>query len=197
MSRLLIIGCGRSGTRYTSKVLGRCGLKIGHEREGKDGMTSWMSIGRPGELESHSFIFHQVREPLGVISSFQTVMDRTWRTVFEVEPRITREEPKLLRCMKYWLYWNQNCEAMARGTYRVEDIRGTLPEMLSLMGLEPTDGVIANAMEVATNDHTRTKGHKVSDTYVRVGWGDLEREDADICEQIRDQAVRYGYVCSQ
>jgi hypothetical protein len=191
--RLLIIGCGRSGTRYVSKVLGRCGLKMGHERPGENGMASWVSLCRPGEIEEYDFVFHQVREPLGVISSFQTVMNRSWRKIYDAEPRIDREEPKLLRCMKYWLYWNQLCEEKARKTYRVENIRKALPEMLELMGVPPTEDVLNEAKQVPTNDHTRVKGHKVSDTYKAVTWDDLECEDIIICTQIRDQAIRYGY----
>jgi hypothetical protein len=194
LSKILIIGCGRSGTRYASKVLRNCGLKIGHEREaGEDGMTSWMSIAKPEELEAFDVIFHQVREPLGVIASFKTVMKRTWRTIAEVEPRISLEDSLLLRSMKYWLYWNQLCEEKAVKTYRVENMMKELPDILKAIDVGMTDEMRKKASNVPTNDHTRQKGHKVSDTYEAVTWDDLECEDIIICTQIRDQAIRYGY----
>jgi hypothetical protein len=194
MSKILIIGCGRSGTRYASKVLQNCGLKIAHEREaGEDGMTSWRSITNPEELKAHDIIYHQVREPLGVISSFQTVMKRTWDIICDFEPRIIREESVLLRSMKYWLYWNQLCEGEASKTYRVEDMLKELPSLLKGVDIGMTEEMRIKASRVATNDHTRVIGHAVSDTYVKVDWGDLECEDAEICMQIRDQAIRYGY----
>jgi len=192
MPRLLIIGCGRSGTRYVTKVMGRAGLVIGHEIPAKDGMASWVSLGT-GDVESHDVIWHQVREPVGVISSFHTVMKRTWKFIYEVEPRIDTGDPLTLRCMKYWLYWNERCEQAASRTYRVEAVLDVLPELLAEMGAELRDDALAGAAKVSTNDHTRRQGHKVSDTYPKVGWADLEAADATVVAQIRAQAERYGY----
>ena len=39
--RCVIIGTGRSGTAYTSKLLRECGIDVGHEALGKDGVSSW------------------------------------------------------------------------------------------------------------------------------------------------------------
>lgn len=194
MSRILIIGCGRSGTRYASKVLGNCGLKIGHEKRGEDGMASWRAVGHSDELAAHKIIYHQVREPLGVISSFQTVMRRTWRAICDIEPRIYNDESLLLKSMKYWLYWNQRCEEKAVKTYRVENMMKELQGILNSIDVGMTDEMRRKASKIATNDHTRVQGHKVSDTYQKVTWNDLECEDVIICTQIRDQALRYGYV---
>jgi hypothetical protein len=194
LSRILIIGCGRSGTRYASKVLRQCGLEIGHEKEGKDGMSSWMAIGNSEKLQAYDCIYHQVREPLGVISSFHTVMKRTWRKIYDTESRIVSGETLLLRCMKYWLYWNQLCEEKAKMTYQVEKMFDiALPKMLADLEIEATGEMLASADKVSNTDHTRTKGHKVSDIYKKVTWDDLEIEDAEICMMVRDQAIRYGY----
>jgi len=40
--KILIVGHPRTGTGYTASLLGQLGLDIGHERDGKDGISSWM-----------------------------------------------------------------------------------------------------------------------------------------------------------
>jgi hypothetical protein len=193
MPRLLIVGCGRSGTRYISKVLCRAGLGIGHEKPGNDGMANWMSVAIPDDISSYDVIWHQVRHPLGVIASFGTVMERTWRFIYEKEPRILPDDAVLLRCMKYWLYWNQRCEDCASLSYRVENLRVLLPSFLERLGLEPTKDVVAESLKVPTNDHTRRQGHRVSSVYPKLVWADLVRQDASIAAQVRAQAQGYGY----
>ena len=79
-SRLLITGCGRSGTRYTSFALQRLGLDVPHERLGRDGISSWtMAIttekrpfGPPSSQVSFEQVFHQVRDPIAAIASCMT-----------------------------------------------------------------------------------------------------------------------------
>lgn len=193
MPRLLILGCGRSGTRYVTKVLGRLGLRIGHETPGRDGMASWMSVGREEDIRAHDVVWHQVREPVGVVASFCTVMRRTWTYVCDVEPRVPRGDPLLLRSMKYWLYWNDLCESAADRTYRVEAVMDVLPLLAGELGVELTGSALEAAGNVPKNDHTRQQGHAVSDTYPDISWGDLEAADASIAARMRAQAERYGY----
>jgi len=193
MPKLLIVGCGRSGTRYASKALRAAGLDVGHEKPGADGMAHWRSVGREADLGSHDVVRHQVREPLGVIASFHTVMGRSWDFVCETEPRVPRDDPVLLRCMKYWLYWNDLCESVAGGTYRVEDFQEELPEMARALGRELSGADLEAARRVPRNDHTRRRGHKASGAYPEVAWGDLEAADGSIAAEIRAMAGRYGY----
>lgn len=39
---ILVVGHPRTGTGYTAQLLQQCGLDIGHENDGKDGVSSWM-----------------------------------------------------------------------------------------------------------------------------------------------------------
>lgn len=190
---LLIVGCGRSGTRYTAKVLRRAGLHIGHEERGHDGMVSWKSVAEPEEQKVHDVIWHQVREPLGVISSFYTVAPRSWRRICAAESRILEDDDLLLRCMKYWLYWNQRCEDVASVTYRVENMAAILPKLLGRVGVDNSKNTIQRAMRVPKDDHTRKQGHKVSDSYPQITWSDLDAIDHSLADDIREQAKKYGY----
>lgn len=192
-TRLLVIACGRSGTRYTSKVLQRAGLHIGHEKRGRDGMVSWKSVAVKDELLAHDVIWHQVREPLGVISSFHTVAGSSWRLICDAEPRISMDDALLLRCMKYWLYWNQQCEEAASVTYRVENMAAILPNLLGRVGAKNDAATVAKAMQVPENDHTRKRGHKTSGSYPQITWADIEETDMPLARHIREQAGEYGY----
>jgi hypothetical protein len=43
-SKLAIIGCGRSGTKYVSELFNSLGINIGHERLDKHGIASWTLV---------------------------------------------------------------------------------------------------------------------------------------------------------
>lgn len=81
MTRLAIIAHPRSGTGYAARLFQACGLDIGHERLGRDGISSWWwatpeSLNGPprppafneGNYEGWEII-HLIREPAGVIDS--------------------------------------------------------------------------------------------------------------------------------
>jgi hypothetical protein len=197
MPKLLILGCGRSGTRYVTKVLACAGLQIGHEKPGRDGMCNWRSVGQPDDIESHDVVWHQVRHPLGVIASFHTVMGRSWDYICEVEPRISRDDSLLLRCMKYWLYWNERCAQAATVTYRVENIAALLPSLLERMQVSHSETIISSCLSISTKDHTRQKVHKVSSSYPTVTWDDVFAADESIALQIRQQGEKFGYNFSE
>ena len=56
--RLAIIGCGRSGTTYTSKLLQSFGVKVGHEKILDHGISSWCLV--PSEFNVFSYDFTAV-----------------------------------------------------------------------------------------------------------------------------------------
>jgi len=192
--RLLIVGCGRSGTRYTTKVLQRAGLDIGHEKPRQHGMVHWKSVVVQGHLDAHDVVWHQVREPLGVISSFHTVGESSWQFICKHEQRIGMDDPLLLRCMKYWHYWNQRCEEVAAVTFRVENMAAILPNILRRMNIRVDGRVTEDAMRVPDNDHTRKRGHRRSGMYSPITWADMESVETALASSIRTQAKMYGYA---
>jgi hypothetical protein len=197
MQRLLVLACGRSGTRYASKVLRAAGLDVGHEKEGADGMVSWRSVGIESDFRDRSVVWHQVREPLGVVSSFHTVMGRSWRFVSDADHRIPLGDPILVRCMKYWSYWNQECERRAEQTYRVEDLMSLLPLLLRRLGVDVTPEVLGRCSMVPSNDHTRRSGPRQAASYPALSWDDLVAAEPDVAARMRVQAQRYGYEFSK
>ena len=194
---LLVVGCARSGTTYISKVLKKSGLRIGHEHLSRDGIStcelcdsgkkSWK--GRWGfcpEKIHFAHIFHQVRDPLNVISSTYVTEDlNSWVFIMKYVPEILMQDSHLVKCAKYWYYWNLKLEKMAEWTYRLEDLDQRWGEFEERLGRKVERSAIE---ETPTN----TNGRK---TVTRqFTWDDLQRElDPELYEKIRQLATRYGY----
>ena len=83
--KIIIIGCGRSGTGYIHKFFQRAGLDFGHEVEMQNGQSNHYKTF--DDLSEYDVILHQIREPLKVISSLQTFREDTWNYFY---PRIKK-----------------------------------------------------------------------------------------------------------
>ncbi len=191
---LLILGCARSGTTYITKVLKKSGLRIGHERMKRDGVCSWeMVVDTPtvpwGEARNgcqFAHIFHQVRDPLKTISSvYYSEPARVWDFIGEHLPEIKPEDPLLVKCAKYWYYWNLKAEAQAEWTYRIEDIDHAWNELGSRLGKDLKKVALK---KVPKNVNTR----KEHPTFT---WKDLEEGlDPELYDKVRKLADKYGYL---
>lgn len=202
---LLIIGCARGGTTYMGRLLGLCGLKIGHEHIGEDGCVAWQGVFDvhysdwwprfPENRIKFKHIFHQIRNPLGVIGSYydKTIHDHpgkrwwrhSWVYVCDCVPEININEPLLVRCAKYWYYWNLAAEKRASWTYRIEDIEKALPEMSARLGIYLNPANIGRVPKNTNTSHRKT--------FVAT-WAMLEKElDPTLLANIKALAKRYGY----
>ena len=135
--RVLVTGCGRSGTTYASHLLTSCGLDVPHEHGvGRDGISSWLFAADATEVpwgpapSAYRFehVVHLVRDPLGSIPSFATLKRSAWAYIgrhVAIDPR----ESLLVHAAAYWLRWNALIEARASLRVRVE----VLPESLGLL----------------------------------------------------------------
>lgn len=95
LKRLLITGCGRSGTRHTARVLREAGIDCPHEHQGEYGTVCWYcgvnggdvpSAGKTGAYKiaghrqgtervgdfEYEHVALQVRDPLKVVASVLT-----------------------------------------------------------------------------------------------------------------------------
>lgn len=189
--RCLITGCGRSGTRYIARLLSAAGLDIGHETMGKDGIASWLlavDAGYAGYGPLRRFfrfqtILHQIRDPLSVISSMQTTRIASWQYICRNIP-CSLDEPLLLRCAKYWKYWNLKAESIATWRYRIEEIDRIWGELCERLAIPVNPAVLATTQRTI---NTR------AGAYQKIGWDDLMVLDKSLCLSIQEQAVRYGY----
>lgn len=186
----LITGCGRSGTKYMAKALNTIGLSVGHEELGGDGAVSaawtydatwYPRFHQQGPRPKFDLILHQVRFPLHVIGSVSTSLPASWRFNCDNTP-IEPSDPMLVRCAKYWYYWNLDAQAQAVYTYRIEALPEVWDEVMSYLGVEADYEQVAHISK-------RTNRRKHMD----VTWADLERVVPDLVKDIQQLALSYGY----
>lgn len=222
-TRVLITGCGRSGTKYASFALQRLGLEVPHEQLGRDGISSWtMAVaaesrpyGPPSSGVSFQHIFHQVREPLATIASCMTLNSESWDFIcrhVECPPFA----PALIMAATYWLLWNKKAEEIATWRYRIEDFHnGAAREICKRMSVSFDRDAINS---IPCNFNTRRQGravHIFEELFRRGGfnvpvrlratvakpvhredvtWESLEKADPVLCARIRAKATEYGYI---
>jgi hypothetical protein len=187
----LITGCGRSGTAYSSRLLGELGADVLHETMGLDGIASWLlavdADSAPwGPVRSqfhYRTVLHQVRHPLAAIASAQTFQPESWEYIATHIP-CGLEEPLLLRCAKYWHYWNLEAERIAAWTYRLEELPAVFDRFCQATRCLP-DRSCLEAVSTAANSRKAQ--------YREIGWGELARLDPRLTDKIKEQAARYGY----
>lgn len=191
---LLVTGCARSGTTYIAKVLKHCGLKVSHEKISPDGVVSWLMVvtsdsapyGPPYVEGAYKHIFHQVRCPLKTIASvYCNEPPESWRYIQKFLPQIKNTDSVLIKCVKYWIYWNLLAEAKAEFTYRVEDTEEALVTMGEILGIYlPPEA--AHLVSKNTN-HRAAYEHLYS-------WCELkELLPSKLYWELRELAMRYGY----
>lgn len=189
---LLITGCARSGTTYITAVLRHCGLDILHENAGRHGTVSWLMATRdyhtpygPAYFNFHfKHIFHQVRNPLKAMSSFTTESPQAWQFVMKHTPQIKIDDPQIVKCAKYWYYWNQKADKKAEWTYRVEDIENALEEMGNRMGIHLDKEAIKKV--------EKTLFHR--NRNVDYSWEDLKANLTPVLyKKVIGMARKYGY----
>lgn len=191
---LLITGCARSGTLYITEVLKFSGLDIGHECFGKDGCCSWtMAVdsdrspyGPPTNSTYFIHTFHQVRNPLLVISSvYTTEPQESWEFICGKISEMHCDDTHLMRCAKYWYYWNLAAEKKAEWTYKIEDLDAVYNEMSDRLNY----WLDRDALEAVS----RTTNHR-GDYIHKFTWADLKKElPKELFNNIQKLAMRYGY----
>jgi hypothetical protein len=190
---LLVTGCARSGTKYISRALRASGYEIGHEKMSEAGVSSWYLAAAPKKTKRRvnfgkykfAHIFHQVRHPLSTISSvYKTENVHSWKYIISQIPEIRTDDSHLVKCAKYWYYWNLKAEKLAEWTYRVEDLDQLWDEFGKRIGK-----AITPPSEAHVPKNTNTRGE-----YRQFSWEDLRRElDPILFQEIQKLAVKYGY----
>jgi len=195
--KIMIIGCGRSGTTHICKVFSNLNLEIGHEKMGIHGISSWCMVPDSDircwgpsyyDLNDHRFtILHQVREPLGVIGSMLTAAEKSWQYIAEFI-QIEENDSLLRRSMKYWYYWNLMAEKKAEYTYRIESLEDEIENLVRktaykflLYKYNLTD--VTRSIPKQTN----------SREHLKVTYRDLVMEDKELAQKILELAKKYGY----
>lgn len=194
---LLVIGCGRSGTTYLTKVLLASGIEIKQERMGPAGSVSWLMTPESAQWApwgplSKNFTFkhilHQVRDPVKVIQSMYNVPPRaTWEWVALFIPEMKPEDSSLTKSAKYWYYWNLLAAKRADLTYRIEDFDEKYQEIGDRIGVTFDKNIIDSISKTSRSQFKPS--HRI------LSWSILKEElDGDLFQKIRELAIDYGYT---
>ncbi|MEN8249447.1 MAG: hypothetical protein ABFS32_10990 [Bacteroidota bacterium] len=190
---IVLTGCGRSGTRYSSKLLRKCGLHIGHEKLFFNGISSWRIVSDSTEpFMGPSFneikmldrvMIHQVREPLSSISSMLTIGKPSWEFIAKEIPVNLDKDSSILKAMKYYFYWNLKAETITDYRVKAETFSDDIRPILIDQGITFNDKL----NDIKAKDAVNTRKHQI------LTWEDLNKEDPDLTGKIRLLGTRYGY----
>lgn len=137
--RCVIIGTGRSGTAYTSKLLRECGIDVGHEALGKDGVSSWYLTTEfeafDGldwvDIESQPYVVgQQIRHPLKTIPSLMTLNKRSQDFIRRSGVHDVKPKSRFHEAMLHWYHWNRMAFDRADFHWTLE---GLNPEILPIL----------------------------------------------------------------
>lgn len=189
---IVIIGCGRSGTTFTSRWFKNINIKIGHERFLRDCISSWYLTSEQNKvplgpsfgdlLKIDKVVIHQVREPLKAISSMLSTGSLSWHFLAKEIPVNPSNDAKVLMAMKYYYYWNRLSEKKAQFRVRAEYFEHDIARVLNVLDYR---NIPINNLTETSRVNTRS--------YKSLSFHDLVLEDAQLANNIIKMGQGYGY----
>ena len=200
MKKLLITGCGRSGTEYIATVLQKLGIDTPHEHMGKDGVVDWSFASNKESgiagftANDFEIVLHQVREPMCVMRSAFTLSKKSWQFIFRNSPVNACDHP-IVQVGQYWYYWNKQAENLSQWTYRVEDLLEIFSKFCEKVQVVSNKSILQT---VPTDINSRCKFTGTRHKHYRVfSWNELYNQDPHLTENIFVLAEHYGYNMQQ
>lgn len=210
--RILVAGCGRSGTGFTAQVLDKAGIQCGHERvfspttpaqprwSANRADSSWLCLPWLPLLAENVKVIHLVRDPLACCRSWIGIgffaddpdprHEPYRRALARFAPGVLEEADPVARFAAYWVTWNETIERFAQARLRIEDLDAhdgvpLAKEVSEHLAWDPADVTEAYA-QVPRNFNTRKVDHSVSLFDLLAVRAPLRRRMFQLCE-------RYGY----
>lgn len=182
------------------------------------GDSSYLAAPMLNRLPKNTLVFHQVRNPVKVVRSLMG-MD-FWFTrkccglpgrgrarhgesattfILRHLPQIAPEEPRLVQCVNFWVYWNRLIERQGSSDklryhrYLVEDLgrleTGALQEVVGLLGhTRELDAYHRGLAAIPTNYNTRPM--RRGDPAIK--WSSLPGGEPK--DSLLELALTYGYT---
>ena len=200
--KLLVIGTGRCGTKYLSKLFVRNKIDVGHDLTGNEGVCShWFSydadwfpllMTRPagcahlGEHKSdYEFenIYHLIRHPLTCIESIKNNFHEADCVFHNEMPNLQGVvRGDLFSAMRMYYEVNLVCEKQATFTICLENIDESAEEIAEIVFNKKLS---VPRIKVVNASMRKTKPLK---------WKDLYKVNEELAQKIFEMACQYGYV---
>lgn len=208
MSRLLVVGTGRCGTRYASHVLQASGVRCGHEqvytfrvalgiRQPRwatfTADSSWLAV---PSLPVKARTILLVRHPLDVVHS---MLQLGWfaddqrkdvaKVIYRHRPQIRAEATRPDKALAMWVHWNTCALPYAHAVVRFEDMVRDPAALLAPAGVtgRPTaaalEEILADPARVNTKDDKKVP-------VPRLKWTDFRPE---LAHAAADLLPAFGY----
>lgn len=194
MSRLLVVGTGRCGTRYASHVLRAAGVECGHEQvytfrvalgirrvawASFTAESSWLAVPL---LPVKARTILLVRHPLDVVHSMLAL---AWfaddqrkdvaKVIYRHRPQIRAEATRADKALAMWVHWNTCALPYAYDVVRFEDMTRDPAALLAPAGVTGRPTAAALAEIQADPRRVNTKDDKKTPTQ-RPAWDDFRPE---------------------
>ena len=209
--RVLVTGIGRSGTKYMSEVLTRCGLRCTHEGFVRSSSvsapvlppdvaeSSWQAAVFLGKWKVPMVVVHQVRDPLQWLSSW---VDTVWGA--DPPPMAVsflsrcsgvnwikeKKRDPVGSAMRLWSLWNSLIEPYAIRRYRVEDVDCELVSwILKAADKKPNAARIEGVLRRVSK---KTNARPKTSVFDWKSLPDVRGRDAFVA-----RAIRYGYQAEE
>lgn len=209
MSRLLVVGTGRCGTRYASHVLQASGVRCGHEqvftfrvalgiRQPRwatfTADSSWLAVPSLPVAEARTILL--VRHPLDVVHSMLALgwfaddqRKDVARVIYRHRPQIRAEATRADKALAMWVHWNTCALPYAFDVVRFEDMVRDPAALLGPAGVTARPSREAVAQIAADPEKTNAKTVKKVPT-PRPTWDDFRPALAQAALRV---AAMFGY----
>ena len=118
--------------------------------------------------------------------NFDDLNDPEWVFIRKNVPEIETSDSLIVQCAKYWYYWNLLAEQKAEWRFQIESLDDVQSEFSERSGLIIDENILEKLPK---------NWNSLKDTSEKVTWAELESElPSDLYENIREMAVRYGYI---
>lgn len=208
-----ILGTGRSGSTYISKLLKHVGIDCGHE----EWWTPAADRRRPQlDVDSSMFgypfvsnvfdspftydgiVLTQVRDPLKTIASYVAMKggrfmagdfsdNPIWKHHIKMEPRLTFSKDTFYNSAWWWFATTRKCIEVSSYFWKVEDITGTLLQDICKMAQWTIDLELCEEAVVQVAKDTHKHKWKV----IPLTWNDIPEVLRKDCQTL---AVEIGYA---
>jgi len=215
VQKVVIVGCGRSGTYYMREVMKRFGLHVGHEAMGRNGISSWYEVSdqRSKDIREYfqghkCYYLHVVRNPFDVIASLwrcEEIPEKHGLKFFRINCPEYNDLKGIDYIAKHWIVWNKKAEENfdIDFTFQVETI-GT-PIMVAFLlrlfkdsySLDDIELYTKRIQRVKANTHSKIKeeARKLKSRNLSLICREeiIDRLDPVIYYELKETAKRYGY----